>query len=71
MYVVPLVGQIGIPLVDALEFLDGVQVDVSQGGNTPFELRHPALGLWHALQLDPLGPGRLVGERIGLPQLIQ
>ena len=32
---------------------------------------HPALGLGDALQLHPLGAGGLMGQLIGLPQLVQ
>ena len=69
--VIPLVGEIGIPLVDPVKLLDGVQVDVAQAGDAPLELPHPLLGLGHALQLLALGPGRLMGELIGLPKLVQ
>ena len=70
-HVVPLVGEVSIALVDPVELLDGVQVDVAQAGDAPLELSHPLLGLGHALQLLPLGPGRLVGELVGLPELVQ
>ena len=70
-HVVPLIGEVGVPLVDPLELVDGVQVDVAQGGDGLFQLPHPALGPGDALQLHPLGPGRLVGQLVGLPQLVQ
>ena len=70
-HVVPLVGEVGVPLVDPLELVDGVQVDVAQGGDGLFQLPHPALGLGDALQLHPLGLCRLVGQLVGLPQLVQ
>ena len=71
LHVVPLVPEVGIPLVDPLELVDGVQIDVAQARDGAFELPNPPLGLGDALQLHPLGPGRLVGELIGLPQLVQ
>ncbi len=70
-HVVPLVGQVGVPLVDPLELLNGIQVDVAQTGDRLFQLAHPALGLGDALQLHPLGAGGLMGQLIGLPQLVQ
>ena len=70
-HVVPLVGQVGVPLVDPLELLNGIQVDIAQTGDRLFQLAHPALGLGDALQLHPLGAGGLMGQLIGLPQLVQ
>ena len=71
LHIVPLVGEVGITLVDALELVDGVQVDITQSGDGLFQFAHPALSLGDALQFHPLGHGCLVGQLVGLPQLVQ
>ena len=70
-HIVPLAGEVSIPLVDPLELIDGVQVDIAQGGDGALQLPHPSLGPGDALQLQALGPGGLVSQLIGLPQPVQ
>ena len=71
LHVVPLVGEVGVPLVDPLKLLDGPHVHIAQGGDVLFQLGDAAAGLGHRLDLHPLELGRLVGELVGLPQLVQ
>ena len=70
-HVIPLVGEVGIPLVHPLEFLHRIWVDAPQGGDGPLELRDAPLGAGYRLDLQALGLGRLVGQLVGLPQSIQ
>ena len=71
LHVVTLVGEVGISLVDALKLLNRIQIDVSQRGNRTLELCDPARRFLNAFQLHPLLAGRLMGELVSLPQLVQ
>ena len=70
-HVVPLAGEVGIPLVDPLELLDSAHIDVPKAADLPFQLVDPAVGFLRALQLNALFHCGGVAELITLPQLIQ
>ena len=69
--IVSLVGEVGVSFVDPLILLDGPQIYGAQAGDGPLQLPDAPAGLGHRLDLHPVLLGRLVGQLVGLPQLVQ
>ena len=69
-HVVPLLCQVGIPLVDPGVFLDSAQVGSAQSGNLPFQLRDAAVSGGDVLDLPPEFRGSAGGQLVGIPQLV-
>ena len=70
-YIVPLAGEIGIPLVDPLEFLDGPQIGRAQGGDLALQIGDLLGGGGHGFNLGLLRGGGGGCQLVGLPELVE
>ena len=71
LHVVPLVRQIGVPLIHPLELLDGPHVHACPGRRCSFSARRCGGWPWGWTRSPAAGACRLVGQLIVLPQLVQ
>ena len=68
--VVPLLGKIGIALIDPGVFLNSPKVRRTQGSNLPFQFGSPAVSGGDVLDLTSKFRGSAGGQLVGIPELI-
>ena len=69
-HIVPLFGEVAVPLIDPGIFIDGAQIGGAQSGDFPFQLSNAFVARGHGIDLTPGLSGGAGGQAIGIPQLI-